>query len=180
MAPLMVAATMIGLFEGTLLLLKWTGTNSPVPTAEDLSARRPYAYLLFGLVGYLLSPAPVPTGYYGQLPAAVTEPLAAAGFAPSILVGGGLIAVFELTAYCNKRYGVSERLWTTLRRVRLPVWAVAIVVGYLSTPDPTLFRLIDQFGLPVAAAGVVAVALLACFELGLFVARRRGASEASE
>jgi len=177
MAPLMVAVTMIGLFEGTLLLLKWTGTSSPVPASEDLANRRPYAYFLFGLVGYVLSPLPVPTGYYGELPAALTGPLAAVGFAPSILVGGGIIALFELTAYCNKNYYGSRKLWNALRRARLPVWTVAIVVGYLSTPDPTLFRLVDQFGLPATAAAGVAVALLVVFEAGLFVARRRGASE---
>lgn len=176
MAPLMVAVTMIGLFEGTLLLLKWTGTSSPIPTAEDLATRRPYAYLLFGLVGYVLSPLPVPTGYYGALPASITGPLAAIGFAPSILVGGGLILLFELTAYLNKNYYGSARLWRGLRRARLPVWTIATVVGYLSTPDPTLFRLVDRFGLPLGAAAGVAVALLLGFEGGLALARR-GSSE---
>jgi len=179
MAPLMVAVTMIGLFEGTLLLLKWTGTSSPVPTGEDLASRRPYAYLLFALVGYVLSPLPVPTGYYGALPGSITGPLAAIGFAPSILVGGGLILLFELTAYLNKNYYGSPKLWRGLRRARLPVWAVAIVVGYLSTPDPTLFRLIDQFGLPLSAAAGLALALGLLFEASLFAARR-GASESAE
>ena len=179
MAPLMVAVTMIGLFEGTLLLLKWTGTSSPVPTSDDLAKRRPYAYLFFALVGYVLSPLPVPTGYYGALPGSLTEPLAAIGFAPSILVGGGLILAFELTAYLNKNYYASPKLWRGLRRARLPVWTVAIVVGYLSTPDPTLFRLVDQFSLPLTAAAGVAVALLLGFEGGLLVARR-GSSEGSE
>ncbi len=75
MAPLMVAATMIGLFEGTLLLLRWTGSTSPVPTADDLAARRPVAWLTAGIAGYVLSPAPVPTGYYEQLPATVPRRL---------------------------------------------------------------------------------------------------------
>ncbi|PSP58348.1 preprotein translocase subunit TatC [Halobacteriales archaeon QH_8_67_36] len=179
MAPLMVAVTMIGLFEGTLLLLKWTGTSSPVPTSEDLANRRPYAYLLFALVGYVLSPLPVPTGYYGALPSSLTEPVAAIGFAPSILVGGGLILVFELAAYFNKNYYGSAKLWRGLRRARLSVWTAAIVVGYLSTPDPTLFRLVDQVGLPATAAAGVAVALLLVFEGGLLVARR-GSSEVNE
>ncbi|MBX0286979.1 twin-arginine translocase subunit TatC [Halomicroarcula sp. F28] len=179
MAPLMVAVTMIGLFEGTLLLLKWTGTSSPIPSSETLVNRRPYAYLLFALVGYVLSPLPVPTGYYGALPSALTGPLAAIGFAPSIVVGGGIIGLFELTAYLNKNYYGSAKLWRGLRRVRLPVWTVAIVVGYLSTPDPTLFRLVDQFGLPLSAAAGTAVALLLLFEGSLLVVRR-GSSEGSE
>ncbi|GGO02479.1 twin-arginine translocase subunit TatC [Haloarcula pellucida] len=181
MAPLMVAVTMIGLFEGTLLLLKWTGSSSPVPTAEDLTNRRPYAYLLFALVGYVLSPAPVPTGYYGRLPASVTSALAEVGLAPPILVGGGLIVLFELTAYLNKNYYGSVKLWRGLRTVRLPVWTVAIVVGYLSSPDPTLFRLINQFGLATTAAVGVAAALVVLFEAGLLVARyRRGGDGSSE
>jgi len=177
MAPLLVAVTMIGLFEGTLLLLKWTGGASSVTTAETLADRRPYAYAVFALVGYVVSPAPVPTGYYGQLPAALTGPLAEIGFAPSIVVGGGLIALFELTAYLNKNYYGSRRLWTGLRRARLPVWGVAIVVGYLSSPDPTLFRLVNQVSLPATAAAGLAVALLLTYEAGLLVAQRRGASE---
>ena len=177
MAPLLVAVTMIALFEGTLLLLKWTGSSSPIPTAEDLSDRRPYAYLVFGLVGYLLSAAPVPTGYYGRLPATVTESLATVGVAPSVLVGGGLIVAFEATAYLNKNYYGSRKLWSGLRRVRLPVWAVAIVVGYLSAPEPTLFRLVNQFALPAELAGGVAVALLVVFEGGLAVAKFRSGEE---
>jgi len=180
MAPLLVAVTMIGLFEGTLLLLKWTGSSSPVPTADDLADRRPFAYLVFAIVGYLLSAGPVPTGYYGQLPAAVTDPLAAAGFAPSILVGGGLILLFEATAYLNKNYVGNRSLWSGLRRVRLPVWAVAIVVGYLSTPDPTLFRIVNRFALPSEVAVGVAVALLLCFEGGLAIVKWRGRRESDE
>jgi sec-independent protein translocase protein TatC len=174
MAPLLVAVTMIGLFEGTLLLLKWTGSSSPVPTADELAARRPYAYLVVTIVGYLLSAGPVPTGYYGQLPAAVTDPLAAAGFAPSVLVGGGFIVAFEATAYLNKTYVGNRRLWSALRRARLPVWALAIVVGYLSVPDPTLFRIVNSFALPAEVAAGVAVALVVVFEGGLAVAKWRG------
>ena len=180
MAPLLVAVTMIGLFEGTLLLLKWTGSSSPVPTAEDLSNRRPYAYLVFAVVGYLLSAAPVPTGYYGQLPAALTGPLASAGFSPSVLVGGGLIVLFEATAYANKNYYGSRRVWSALRRARLPVWGVAIVVGYLSSPDPTLFRIVNRFALSAEVAVGVAVALVLVFEGGLAVAKYRGREGSEE
>ncbi|WP_336336125.1 twin-arginine translocase subunit TatC [Haloarcula brevis] len=177
MAPLMVAVTMIGLFEGTLLLLRWTGSTSPIPTADDLAARRPVAWLAFALAGYVLSPAPVPTGYYEQLPAAVTETLAAVGLgnATPMLVGGGMIALFEALAYLNKNYYGSVRLWRGFRRVRLPVWGVAIVVGYLGSPDPTLFRLVNQFSLGRTAAVAVAAALIALYEVGIVVMRRRAA-----
>ncbi|MFB6223607.1 MAG: twin-arginine translocase subunit TatC [Haloarcula sp.] len=175
MAPLMVAVTMIGLFEGTLLLLRWTGSSSPVPTADDLADRRPVAWLVAGVAGYLLSPAPVPTGYYEQLPAAVTDALAAAGLgnATPMLVGGGAIVLFEVLAYVNKNYYGSVRLWRGLRSARLPVWAVAIVVGYLGSPDPTLFRLVNQFSLPQSAAVAVAIGLILLFEGTIAVARWR-------
>ena len=177
MAPLMVAVTMIGLFEGTLLLLRWTGSSSPVPTADDLAARRPVAWLAFAVAGYVLSPAPVPTGYYEQLPTAVTGALAAVGLgnATPMLVGGGMIVCFEALAYLNKNYYGSVRLWRGFRRARLPVWGVAIVVGYLGSPDPTLFRLVNQFSLGRTAAVAVAAALIALYEAGIFVMRRRAA-----
>jgi len=175
MAPLMVAVTMIGLFEGTLLLLRWTGSTSPVPTADDLAARRPAAWLVFGLAGYILSPAPVPTGYYEQLPAAVTETLATIGLgnATPMLVGGGMIVLFEALAYVNKNYYGSVKLWRGFRAARLPVWAVAIVVGYLGSPDPTLFRLVNQFSLPRNAAIAVAAGLILLYEGTIAVARWR-------
>ena len=175
MAPLLVAVTMIGLFEGTLLLLKWTGSSSPVPDAEAIAARRPAAYLVAAVVGYLLSPAPVPTGYYDRLPAVVTDGLAAVGLgsATPMLVGGGFILCFEAVAYANRNYLGNVTVWRGLRRARLPVWAVAIVVGYLGSPDPTLFRIVNQFALPTDVVAGVAGALLVCFEGGLLVAKLR-------
>ncbi|WP_276273332.1 twin-arginine translocase subunit TatC [Haloarcula litorea] len=182
MAPLMVAVTMILLFEGTLLLLKWTGTSSPVPTADELRARRPVVYAAFALVGYVLSPLPVPTGYYAQLPTAVTEGLASVGLgnATPMLVGGGIIALFELTAYWNKNYYGSVRAWRGLRRARLPVWGVAIVVGYLGSPDPTLFRIVNSFSVAPTLAAAVAAGLVLVFEGGLLVDRLRGDDGADE
>ncbi|WP_245180636.1 twin-arginine translocase subunit TatC [Haloarcula amylovorans] len=173
MAPLMVAVTMIGLFEGTLLLLKWTGSSSPIPSIDDLTDRRPTIYALFALVGYVVSPLPVPTGYYEELPATITDTLATVGLAPPILVGGGLIVLFELTAYVNKNYYGSVRLWRGLRRARLPLWTVAIVVGYLSSPDPALFRLVQQFSVEPTIAAAIAVGLVVLFEGTLALARWR-------
>ncbi|MFC7248741.1 twin-arginine translocase subunit TatC [Halomicroarcula sp. GCM10025324] len=179
MAPLMVAVTMIALFEGTLLLLRWTGESSPIPTAEEAAARRPFVWLVAALAGYLVSPAPVPTGYYTQLPPVVTESLASVGLgnATPMLLGGSIIVAFELLAYLNKNYYGSVQVWRTLRRARLPVWAVGIVVGYLASPDPTLFRLVNQVSLEATAAAAVAGVLIAFFEGGLLVARLRNRSE---
>lgn len=148
-----------------------------MPTADDLAARRPVTWLAFALTGYVLSPAPVPTGYYEQLPATVTGTLAAVGLgnATPMLVGGGMIVCFEALAYLNKNYYGSVRLWRGFRRARLPVWGVAIVVGYLGSPDPTLFRLVNQFSLGRTAAVAVAAALIALYEAGIFVMRRRAA-----
>jgi len=141
-----------------------------------VTRRRSVAYLAFATVAYLVSPAPVPTGYYEQLPTALTDGLAAIGLgtATPMLVGGGLILLFEATAYANKNYYGNVRLWRGLRRARLPVWLVAIVVGYLGSPDPTLFRLVDQFSLSAELAIGVAVGLLLVFEGSLLVARLRG------
>ncbi|WP_324760188.1 twin-arginine translocase subunit TatC [Haloarcula sp. GH36] len=176
MAPLMVAVTMIGLFEGTLLLLRWTQESSPIPTAEEAAAQRPIAWLGAGLVGYVLSPAPVPTGYYQQLPTAITDALNSVGLAPPLLVGGSAIVAFEALAYVNKNYVVNIRLWRALRRIRLPVWGAAIVVGYLSSADPTLFRLVDQVSLTPAAAVAVSGTLVVAFEAAILVGKRRRAS----
>ncbi|PSP46734.1 hypothetical protein BRC60_09635, partial [Halobacteriales archaeon QH_1_68_42] len=43
MAPILVAVTMVVLFEGTLLVLLWTRETSPIPSAATLRARRPLA-----------------------------------------------------------------------------------------------------------------------------------------
>ncbi|WP_284010999.1 twin-arginine translocase subunit TatC [Haloarcula pelagica] len=176
MAPLMVAVTMIGLFEGTLLLLRWTQESSPIPTAEEAAAQRPLAWVVAGLAGYVLSPAPVPTGYYQQLPTAVTSALDSVGLAPPLLVGGSAIVAFELLAYVNKNYIVNIRVWRTLRRVRLPVWGTAIVVGYLSSADPTLFRLVNQVSLTPTAAVAVTGVLVIAFEAAILAGKRRGAA----
>ncbi|MFC7018629.1 MULTISPECIES: twin-arginine translocase subunit TatC [Haloarcula] len=178
MAPLMVAVTMITLFEGTLLLLRWTGDASPVPTPEEAAARRPFVWLAALLAGYVLSPAPVPTGYYTRLPPVVTESLASIGLgnATPMLLGGSIIVAFELLAYLNKNYYGSVRAWRAFRRARLPVWAVGIVAGYLASPDPTLFRLVNQVSLEPTAATALAAALIALFEVSLFVAHRRARS----
>jgi sec-independent protein translocase protein TatC len=179
LAPFIVAASMIGLFEGTLLLLKWTRETSPVPTAEELGNSRPKVYLLAGLVGYALGPWPIPTGYYGELPPAVTDTLATLGLgdATSLLLGAVIVVAFELVGYVNKNYYGSPKLWRGLRRVRLPVWTVAIVVGYLGTPEPRAVELIERVPLTQVEAGGLAVGLVVAFEVGLLVARWRSGGD---
>ena len=174
-APFIVAASMIGLFEGTLLLLKWTRETSPVPTAEELGNSRPTVYVLAGLVGYALGPWAIPTGYYGDLPPAVTDTLAILGLgdATSLLLGAATVLVFELLAFANKNYYGSLRVWDTVQATRVPVWLGALVVGYLGTPDPRAAELVEQVTLTQAEAGGLAVGLVVLFEAGLLVARWR-------
>ncbi|MFC4405059.1 twin-arginine translocase subunit TatC [Haloarchaeobius iranensis] len=178
-APFIVAASMIGLFEGTLLLLKWTRETSPVPTVEELGNSRPKVYVLAGLVGYALGPWPIPTGYYGELPPAVTDTLATLGLgdATSLLLGAAIVFAFELAAYVNKNYYGSLRVWDAVQAVRVPVWLGAIVVGYLGTPDPRAVEVVERVSLTQVEAGGLALGLVAAFEVGLLVARWRGGSD---
>ncbi|MFD1646501.1 twin-arginine translocase subunit TatC [Haloarchaeobius litoreus] len=178
-APFIVAASMIGLFEGTLLLLKWTRETSPVPTVAELRNSRPKVYVLAGLVGYTLGPWPIPTGYYGDLPPAVTDALATLGLgdATSLLLGAAIVFVFELVAYVNKNYIGSLRAWDTVQATRVPVWLGAIAVGYLGTPEPRAVELVERVTLTEVQAGGLVVGLVVLFEAGLFVARWRSSTD---
>ncbi|WP_225335731.1 twin-arginine translocase subunit TatC [Halomicrobium urmianum] len=185
MAPLIVAVTMIGLFEGTLTLLRWVGEGSIVPTPDGMAARRPLAYLAAALGGYLVSAAPVPTGYYGQLPGVVRETLAYNGLTiyTPLLIAGALIALFEGGAFLLRRFGHTRRALKARLAVdsaRRPVWLVAIVVGYFGSPNPLLLEVVDDVSLaPVYAAGV-AVGLIALYELAIVVLRWRENRAAAE
>jgi sec-independent protein translocase protein TatC len=74
MAPIIVAATMVTLFEGTLLLLRWTGAgrHGGGLTVRNLESGRPVVWLLGVGAAYLASAYPMPR-YYEQLPAVVTD-----------------------------------------------------------------------------------------------------------
>jgi sec-independent protein translocase protein TatC len=178
MAPIIVGATMIALFEGTLFALRWTARGSLIPTAEGLAARRPQAAVLAALVGYLLSPLPVPTGYYDLLPSAAVETLAANGLAvyTPLLIAGALVGLFELVSLLLRRYGRSRRLLRVrlaLDSARRPVWLVAVVVGYLGSPDPAVLRWAAELNLPPALAAGIAVGLVLGYEgLRLLLASR--------
>ena len=171
MAPILVAATMIALFEGTLLLLRWLDRDSLAPSPAAMSARRPQAWLVAALAGYLASGAPLPAGYYGRFPPALTRVLADFELvaATPLLVGGGLILLFEAVAAVARRTGSGRR--RVLRGFRIPVWLGAIVVGYLASPDPVLIRAVEDVNLAAPAAAAVAVGLVALYEGGILAAK---------
>ena len=181
MAPILVGVTMIVLFEGTLLVLRWTRESSPVPSSTELAARRPFVWLLALLVGYLASTAPLPPTYYGQLPAVVTDAIASVGLTrvTSLVVGGALIAVYELAAYAARRANVDVRVRRGLTRGRALAWPLFLVVGYFGSPDPALLARVEALALAPTRAGLLVVGLVVGFEL--FVAaldwrERRGES----
>jgi sec-independent protein translocase protein TatC len=178
MAPIIIGATMIALFEGTLLALRWTASGSFVLTSERLAARRPHAVVFAALVGYLLSPLPAPAGYYDLLPSVVVGTLTANGLAvyTPLLVAGALVGVFELVSVLLRRFGRSRRLLRARLAVdtaRRPVWLVAVVVGYLGSPDPVVLRWVTELTLRPVVAGGVAVGLVLGYEaLRLLLAAR--------
>ena len=178
MAPIIIGVTMITLFEGTLLALRWTASGSFVLTSERLAARRPHAVVFAALVGYLLSPLPAPAGYYDLLPSVVVGTLTANGLAvyTPLLVAGALVGVFELVSVLLRRFGRSRRLLRARLAVdtaRRPVWLVAVVVGYLGSPDPVVLRWVTELTLRPVVAGGVAVGLVLGYEaLRLLLAAR--------
>lgn len=182
MAPLLVALTMIALFDGTLLLLKWTSSESLVPTADGLAARRPYAWVVAVLVGYLLSPAPVPQGYYDYLPPVVIETLVANDLVSMtpVIIGAGLILLFEFGSYVLRQFGRSERALRArlfVARIRIPVWVAAVAVGYFGSPEPLFLHLADDFAVQTIEAIAITGGLLILYELAIGVMRVRGSEE---
>ncbi|ACV47126.1 MULTISPECIES: twin-arginine translocase subunit TatC [Halomicrobium] len=178
MAPLIVAVTMIVLFEGTLTLLRWTGTGSPIPTAEEAADRRPAAYLAAALGGYVASSGPIPPGYYDALPQVVIDQLASSGgpIATPAIIAGALIALFEIGAFLLRRYGRSRRALKARLAVedaRIPVWLGAVVVGYFGSPTPTLVTAARDLALSPTRAALVGVGLVVLYELFVAVLRWR-------
>ncbi|MFB6206515.1 MAG: twin-arginine translocase subunit TatC [Haloglomus sp.] len=174
MAPILVATTMVTLFEGTLALLRWTSRGSLVPTVGELVSARPYVYALGLLVGYLVSGAPIPGSYYAQLPGVVRTTLANANLtvAAPLLVGGSILLVYE---------GLGRLAWRVesvgairvLRRLRLPVWLAAAIVGYLASPNPGLAQRVDQLALDRTVAAGIAIGIPVLYEISLLVYRFR-------
>ncbi|MFB6083777.1 MAG: twin-arginine translocase subunit TatC [Halorientalis sp.] len=177
MAPFLVASTMVVLFEGTLGLLRWTGTDSRTAAVDQVAALRPLVYTVVAAVAYVVSPAPMPTGYYGRLPQVVIDGLAYVNLASAtpIIVGLAVIAAFEGLDRLVGRVTDAVRVRRLLARARVPVWLGAVVVGYLASPDPGLLRRIDVTYLSTAETAVAVVAALALYEGGLVLWRwRRG------
>jgi len=170
MAPILVAATMIVLFEGTLLLLYWTGEAAGV-TAEDIAARRPFVWLGAALVGYVVSTAPLPGGYYEQLPAAVTSALADFGVTrlTPLVIGLALIAVYEAVLYVDRNALGRSDAYSYLARGRVAVWPLSLFVGYLGSPDPALLARIDAVDLSTVESAGVVVGLIVTYEFLLVV-----------
>jgi sec-independent protein translocase protein TatC len=170
MAPILVAATMIVLFEGTLLLLYWTGEAAGVE-AEDLAARRPFVWLGAVVVGYVVSTAPLPSGYYERLPAAVTSTLADFGVTrmTPLLIGLGLIAVYEAVLYVDRNALGRSDAYSYLARGRVAVWPLSLFVGYLGSPDPALLARIDAVDLSTVESAGVVVGLIVTYEFVIVV-----------
>ena len=175
MAPIIVAATMVTLFEGTLLLLRWTGAgrHGQGLTLRNLESARPVVWLLGIGVGYLASTAPVPR-YYGQLPAAATDFLASSDLlSVPLVVGGAILAVYEGLNYLLARMRASVRIRRRVARVRLPVWLLAVVVGYLGSPNPALVATLDVASLAAPVAAGIGVAIVGVYEVTVAILRWR-------
>ena len=182
MAPILVAVTMIVLFEGTLLVLLWTRESSPIPSAEALRARRPVAYVLALFAGYLASAAPVPSGYYDSIPVAVTDYLASSGLTTQtpLIIGLAIGGLYELLGYSLRSGEASARVRRAFSRGRALVWPLAFVVGYFGSPDPTLVTRVEALALPVRQVAVLVVGLVVAFELFVVVRDWREGSEVDE
>jgi sec-independent protein translocase protein TatC len=175
MAPIIVAATMVTLFEGTLLLLRWTGAGSHGGglTVRNLESARPVVWVLGVGAAYVASAYPMPR-YYEQLPAAATDLFASSGFlSVPLVIGGGIIALYEGLNYLLARVRASFKLRRAVARVRLPVWLLAVVVGYLGSPNPTLLARLDVASLALPQAAAVGVAVVGVYEILLAVLKWR-------
>ena len=183
MAPILVAVTMVVLFEGTLLVLLWTRESSPIPSAAAMRARRPVAWVAALFAGYLASSAPLPPTYYGALPGFVTDYLAANGLVQQtpLVVGVVLGGLYELVAYSARTNDASLRLRRALSGGRAVVWPLAFVVGYFGSPNPTLVARAESLALARTRVAVLVVGLVVAYELATVVKDwREGPAEASE
>ena len=174
MAPFIVATTMILLFEGTLAMVRWSGEGSLVPGVDQLVDLRPLVWFVAAAAAYLASAAPLPESYYDSLPQGFIDLLAMAGMRPAtpIVVGLGIFVTFELVAYLVRRFRGPPVLARVVRTVRLPVWVLAVIVGYLASPDPALLDGARGTSLEPTTAAAIAVGIVAVYEGGLWLWRR--------
>jgi sec-independent protein translocase protein TatC len=184
MAPFIVTATMIALFEGTLGLLYWTGSASPSFNPENVAGLRPYIWGTVAAVGYLASTLPAPRSYYDAIPSAVLDTLAQFDilvYLP-VLIAATLILLLEGANYVARarRTRRGYRISRALYRIRLPYWLGAAAVGYFAAPDPPLVEIARDVAFPpVQVAGAI-LGVIAVFEVTLVVwrwARNRGGDE---
>jgi sec-independent protein translocase protein TatC len=177
MAPFIVTATMIALFEGTLALLYWTGEGRLAPTLENATAARPFVWGAVALGGYVASSLPLPGSYFEYVPAAVVDVLEAigiVGYLPA-LVALVIVACFEGTILVLKRYPSRRtyRIRLAMYRARIPVWIGAVAVGYFANPNPPLLEEAASIQFPTMQVGAVVVGVVVVYELGLAVWRWR-------
>ncbi|WP_315909595.1 twin-arginine translocase subunit TatC [Halapricum hydrolyticum] len=177
MAPFIVTATMIALFEGTLALLYWTGEGSLAPTLSNATAARPYVWGTTALVGYVLSRLPMPGSYFGAIPAPVVDALESVGvlgYLP-VLVALLIVGLFQGTLLALKGRATrrSYQAFLRLRRARIPVLLGAIVIGYFANPDPPLVSEAEAIGLPTGEVAAIVVSVIVLYELGLAIWRWR-------
>ncbi|AWB28200.1 twin-arginine translocase subunit TatC [Halococcoides cellulosivorans] len=179
MGPFLVAGTMVGLFEGTLLLLRWSGKGTIWPTPEALTRRRPLAWLAGAIAGYVASPAPLPTGYYAAVPTFVKNYLANYDLEPvtPLIVALVIVAIFEYIAYTIRQYRAgagyrggsrkprADQFDWVLRRARFSVWALALLAGYLSSPDPVFLDTFQSVTLPPLRALALGIGIGVAYEI---------------
>jgi sec-independent protein translocase protein TatC len=171
MAPFIVTATMIALFEGTLGLLWWTGSASPDFSPENVASLRAYVWGAAAVGGYLASRLPVPESYYADIPQPVIGTIDTFGllvYTP-LLITAAVIGLFEGTNYLlgQRRTRRSYRIRRSLGRVRPLYWAVAIAVGYFATPRPPLLEAAREIQLSAVETTGVVLVLIAVFEVTL-------------
>jgi len=176
MGPFLVAGTMVALFEGTLLLLRWSGKGTIWPTPEALTRRRPLAWVAGVIAGYVASPAPLPTGYYAAVPTVVKDYLANYDLeaVTPLLVALVIVAIFEYIAYTIREYrrGAgrhrrADRFDRILGRARFSVWALALLAGYLSSPDPIFLDTFQSVTLAPLRALALAIGIGVAYEIVL-------------
>jgi sec-independent protein translocase protein TatC len=134
------------------------------------------------VAGYLASAAPLPAGYHDSLPAAFTDWLASSGLTTQtpLVIGVGLVALYELVGYSLRSGGASVRVRRALSRGRALVWPLSFVVGYFGSPNPTLVERAEALALPVEQVAVLVVGLVVGYELAVVVQDWREADEVEE
>ena len=180
MAPFIVTATMIGLFEGTLGILWWTGDDTIVPPPDAIAQLRPGIWGLAAVAGYAVSSLPMVQSYYPMIPDAVTSVLADVGIEAylPVVVAATLVGLYEWSTYFLREARRAPRLERRLRSYRIQVWILSGVIGYFANSDPPLVDLATDIALNNVQTVAIVLGVVAAYELGLGLYRWRvGGSE---